>query len=250
VYGLVRHWVIVELQGEDSMAEHIESFNAACEVVDIMLRAKDGRMSTVEASRLLTLAATRHLDLHKACYGNERIKPKHHWIFDIALQLVDCEFVLDAFLIEKEHLLARECANPIENTSRFEESVLARMLHAQVQTLNNLGPQDSLMSPKVAYPGFANAFMSDNLTIDGVTYSVGDFVFLNTLPGRVLSCIEEGAELFVIVDVFRLVARISNESADYVCQGCRGVWDARARSLRMALAWRKARAGVFTILFC
>jgi len=248
VYGLLRHWVLVELRGEDGMADHVESFNAVCEVVDILLRAKDGGLSTVEASRLLKRAAPRHFSLHKACYGTDHIKPKHHWIFDIILKLPDCEVVLDAFLIEKEHLLARECANPVKNTTKFEESVLSRMLHAQVKSLNDLGPQSELMGARVPYPGFADAFVSDTLTLNGVTYSVGDFVFLNTLPGKVLACIQEGADFYFVVDLFQLARRLSNESGHYACKGRRGVWNARDVSL--ALAWRQTGDRIYTILFC
>ena len=248
VYGLLRHWVFVEFSDEESMAAQVESFNAACEVVDILLRAKEGGLSARKAARLLTRAAQRHLEKHKIAYGTARMKPKHHWIFDIALQLVDCEFVLDAFLIEKEHILARQCADPVKNTAVFEKSVLARMLHAQVQSLNDLGPQAELMGARAPYPGFSDAFVSDNLTINGVAYSVGDFVFLHTLPGKVLACIQEGAAFYLIVDAFRLVRRLSNESGNYTYQGLRGVWN--AREVNLALAWRETRAGVFTILFC
>jgi len=249
VYGLLRHWVLLELQGADGMEKQVLSFNACCECIDILLQAKQGKLPMREAADLLERAATRHLEAHKDCYGTARIKPKHHWIFDIADQMRILKYILDAFLIEKEHLSAKACADRVENTRKFEQTVLRRMLHAQVCSLQKLGPQAELLGNSVPYPGFDDAFVSDNLAIEGVEYSVGDFVFFNAAPGRILACVQEGDDFFFVVQIFSLVGRrLSIHSANYTCQGERGVWN--ARHVNQALAWREVRPGVLTVLFC
>ena len=250
VYGLLRHWVLLELQGERDMEKHVNSFNACCELVDIMLSAKRGTIPMRQAADLLERAAKRHLDEHKGVYGTARIKPKHHWVFDVAEKMRWLLYVYDAFLIEKAHLRAIAVADHIENTSMYEQSVLARMMHSQVNSLRELGPQAELMGTSAPFPGFDDALVSDNLAIEGVTYSVGDFVFLDTTtPGQILACVQEGEDFFVVVHAFVLVGmRLSVHSANYTCQGARAVW--LARNVSLALAWREIRPGVFTILLC
>jgi hypothetical protein len=137
VYGMLRHWVLLELSAEDSMTEEVESFNACCEVIDILLQTKNGKLAMSEGARLLRAATTRFMTIHQQCYGTEHLIPKHHWLFDIAEQWLALlsngrhpELVVDAFLIEKEHLLAKPIADRIDNTSTFEKSVLAGMLHS------------------------------------------------------------------------------------------------------------------------
>jgi hypothetical protein len=197
-------------------------------------------------SALLQQAAKRHLDKHKLCYGTDYIKPKHHWTFDVAEQWLEHLFVLDAFIIEKEHLEVRDIADRTVNTTCFERSVLAGQLNAQVKSLENLGPQEVLVGTSAPFPGFPAAQVADNFRLDGVTISVGDFVFLITTPGKVAACIKENDEYFFIVDLLGLAARISNHSGDYMFEGRRAVWS--AKDARRALAWREAAPGCWTIL--
>ena len=53
---------------------------------------------------MLLDAIGRHQRLHIAAYGVDKLKPKHHWMFDVAEMLQHTEAVLDAFIIERLHL--------------------------------------------------------------------------------------------------------------------------------------------------
>ena len=245
VYGMLRHWVRLELSAEDSMTEEVHSFNACCEVVDIMLRTKQGKISMPEGARSLRAATASFLTIHQRCYGSEHMKPKHHWLFDIAEQWLLHELVVDAFLIEKEHLLAKPIADRTDNTSTFETSVLAGMLNSQVKSLLDIGPQAEILGRSSPYPGF-DSLVSDNVAIDGVTFSVGDLVCCNAKPGKVVACVQEEDDFFLVIDALALSARLSRHSAIYAFDGRRVVWDARKVSL--ALAWRSDPRGVVVIL--
>ena len=235
----------VELDGEDAMRAEVCSFNACCDVVDIMLLAKTGKVALKSAARLLRSALSRFFDAHKACYGEEHFKPKHHWLFDIAEQWLEHLLVVDAFLIEKEHLVARAIGDRTDNTSMFEQTVLAGVLNGQVGALLAMGPQEELLGEPVPLPGF-DAVVADNVMIDGVQYSVGDIVFRSATPGRVVACAQEGEDLFLIVDALALSVRLSMHSAIYAFDGRRVAWN--ARHARLALAWRAAGAGSLTVI--
>lgn len=84
----------------------LESFDAACDVLDIIVSAKHGVRHPTQAARDLQLALARHMRLHRATYGDDHIRPKHHWNFDIPSQLARDSMVLDAFVIERTHLKA------------------------------------------------------------------------------------------------------------------------------------------------
>ena len=246
VYGLLRHWVAVEVSTHASMAMQVASFNACCDILDIIQRAKQGRCTMAEGSRLLMQAASRHLSMHIACYGTGNVKPKHHWVFDVAEQWLEHACVLDAFLIEKEHLRAKQVADRVDNTSQYEISVLSGILHAQVQSLNDLGPQAELLGNAVPYPGFDNALVSDSVTIDGVHLSVGDFIFSDARAAKIIACIQEDGEFLLVVDTLALVARLSSHSGNYAFNGQRKVWNAAVAT--QALAWREINAGCWTIV--
>ena len=254
VYGLMRHWVLITFQNDDRMAQEVSSFNACCQVVDVLLLTKRGHFTLAAGARQLRAATTRFIDLHKACYGSENLKPKHHWLYDIASQWENQhhvhECVPDAFLVEKEHLVAKPIAERVRNTSISEESVLAGTLHSQIESLSRLGSKCVLMGNCLPMPGFPQASVADNLEIEGVGMSVDDIVFHNHTPGIILACAREGDDYFVIVSEFALHTRLSAHSGNYVLVGRRVLWD--ARRVTVALAWRRSvnPPGGFTILLC
>jgi len=43
------------------------------------------------------------------CYGIAHIKPKHHWLMHIPSQLEKHQAILDAFVVERQHLLVKVC---------------------------------------------------------------------------------------------------------------------------------------------
>lgn len=237
VYGLLRHWVLLHLQDECLSVER-ESFNECCQVVDVMLRTKHGEITMANGARLLREATTRFLDTHIACYGTAFVRPKHHWPFDIAEQWQFHDFVPDAFLIEKEHLVARVVADRVDNTSNFEESVLAGVLNSQVKSLNSMSEHFEIMGNAAPYPGLPHSIVADNVSIDGVCMAVSDFVFFHQAPGKVVACVQEGDDFSIVVDALSVRSRLSANAAIYAFQGRRAVWD--AKRVTLALAWRQS----------
>jgi hypothetical protein len=68
------------------VAAKVESFTAMCEVADVILSAKYGRLDMASAAQQLRRTMSRALDLHVKAHGPDNVKPKMHWVFDIADQ--------------------------------------------------------------------------------------------------------------------------------------------------------------------
>jgi hypothetical protein len=246
-YGLLRHFVCRHVQ-DACMVEETSSFELCCHLIDGILDAKHGQTSMNESSLWLKRAHKAFLEMHISCYGSEYIKPKHHWVFDIAEQWSLHSFVPDAFLIEKQHLAAKSIGNRVRNTTTFEKSVLSGMLNSQVQSIGQLGQDFELMHNAIPFPGLETSVVADTVSIMGVQMSVDDIVLYNDTAGRVIACIQEGEEFSLVVDSLATHRPLTPHA--YICalQSRRVVWNAKL--VRLALAWRQSEqyAGCLEII--
>ena len=230
------------------MVEETSSFELCCHLIDGILDAKHGQTSMNESSLWLKRTHKAFLEMHISCYGSEYIKPKHHWVFDIAEQWSLHSFVPDAFLIEKQHLAAKSIGNRVRNRTTFEKSVLSGMLNSQVQSIGQLGQDFELMHNAIPFPGLETSVVGDTVSINGVGMSVDDIVLYNDTAGKVIACIQEGDEFSLVVDELAMHRPLTPHA--YICalQGRRVVWNAKL--VRPALAWRQSEqyAGCLEII--
>ena len=131
LYSLLRYLFDSRLPHHEELIAQRESFAAACKILDLILLAKRGVTSAVETSGPLLVAIQEHLRLHKLAYGTTFIKPKNHWLMDVPPQLLRDKLVLDAFIVERLHLVVKSVAENVLNTSTFEKSVLAGIFNVQ-----------------------------------------------------------------------------------------------------------------------
>ena len=131
LYGLLRFFFDIHVPREAATQAKRSSFEAACQILDLILLAKRGVSSVSDSSGALMGACIEHLRLHKAAYGTRHLKPKNHWLLDIPPQMSKNDVVLDAFVIERNHLLVKHVAENIRNTVCFERSVLSGAMNAQ-----------------------------------------------------------------------------------------------------------------------
>ena len=113
VYSLLRHFVEVRIGDRAEIAVERTSFDAACQMIDLILLAKRGCMDLNVAATSLRAAVADHLSKHKVAYGEEYLKPKHHWMFDVcdSIERDSRESdgsrqwtLIDAFVIERNNL--------------------------------------------------------------------------------------------------------------------------------------------------
>ena len=112
MYVLLRHWVltVVCIQPVDFAGE-IDAFRAQCRVIDLIMTLKKGfadQTCSEEILAELQAAIDVSLRLHIATYGTETVRPKHHRMHHIPLQIALDKWVVDAFTMERLHLVVKE----------------------------------------------------------------------------------------------------------------------------------------------
>lgn len=246
MYGLLRHFVETRIPADDErVALQVASFYACCKTVDIIKAAKAGTVDLQTAATLLRAALEDHLTKHIAAYGRTHIRPKHHWMFDVAEQWLSAPLVFDAFIIERLHLRMKSIADPIDNTRTYERSVLAGMINSQVRILQQSFCQDGLLGGQANVVG-AGVIVADKATLGGLNLSVGDLAFDADTVGQVVAIAREGDGLFAIVKVMEFHRKVSEHSAlwrptDAVC-----VW--RMVSMSLPLAWSIVDGGLHLVI--
>ena len=176
LYALLRHFVETRLEDARDIDLQKTSFFAACHIVDIILLAKQGRSDMSRASGMLVAALRDFLEKHKAAYGEDHIKPKFHYMFDVACQWEHQQEVFDVFVIERLHLRVKTVAELIRNPSTFERSCLSSLLNSHVKLLQNENFGDGLTGRSAKLDG-TFASVADGMRIAGMQLSVGDIIF-------------------------------------------------------------------------
>ena len=244
VYGLIRHWVETRCD-YGSLEQEKKSFLSACEIIDILLAAKRGYMQLPVAAERLRSALARHIANFVSAYGRRHVKPKMHWLWDVADQLNKFLLLLDALVIERIHLHVKKIAVSIKNTSVFERSVLSAVTTDHFKRLKSLRIGSALCGPQeMLAPGVA---MSNAAQVFSLRIKIGDMVFRPSSLGYVVACIEMLGVVSILVDVLSEVRQLSQHSLianERVV--AREVWE--AKELQLPLAWYNAGGSCIVIL--
>lgn len=244
LYGLLRHYVETVIGDDPRVAAHKASFDAACRVLDIILRAKRGRADVMRCADELRVALAEHLRAHKITYGTRLVRPKHHWLMDLPDQLRRDGCVLDAFVIERIHLQCKRIAEHVKNTSRFERSVLAGIANAAARCRSEATAADGLCGKVRCVGGEVQA--SSSLRAGQHTVSCGDVVTRDGGAGVVVMCLDEAAELLVAVEVLAFRGQRSAHSGVWQATGTHELW--LAGDVEPCLAWYANGAGQLVVL--
>ncbi len=247
LYGMVRHFVEERVAPIAGLGPQIASFQAVCRVMDLILIAKRCEGDFLNASVELQKALEAHMQLHQHAYGTDHIKPKHHWMMDIPRQLVRDRCVLDAFVIERTHLVVKSIATHVKNTHLYERSVLAGVTTKAFQASDDkLAAVDGLMGRTMGLPGCPGALASKQLRIFGTEIAMDDVVSQGEAVGIVFACALEVGELLLLVDVMRPVRQNLSHTSTYAPVGERSVW--RANSVSRCVAWIAHPDGTFKVV--
>jgi hypothetical protein len=178
LFGLLRHFAETCVGDSEVVAAEMASFNALCESLGLILLAKRGMVHVADAGAQLKAASEKHLRLHIAAYGTEFVVPKHHWQLDVADQLGRDGCVLDAFIIERLHLVVKAVAEPVKNTACFERSVLSGVVNLSFHHNRRCQPMSGLEGRVRQWPGVPSVLVSTRLKILALQADS----FVNTLP--------------------------------------------------------------------
>ena len=244
---MLRHWAETRLPlQEPRIRRHVESFFMACVAVDILLLAKRRLTPADQAAADLRAALVRHLNAHKALYGDDSVKPKHHWAFDICEQLEKDPVVYDSFVIERLHLRLKAVAEHCKRLEDFETSVLSGVVLDHCRKCEGATFAHCMLG-KSCPLGLETADVSDTMELRGARATVGDFVSHGDSDmGCVVACALEDGQLFVVVDAWDKVRDVSLHSALWRCGGRRLVWHFEA--VIECLAWQEQPADEMLVI--
>jgi hypothetical protein len=184
--------------------------------------------------------------LHQIAYGSVYIKPKHHWMMDIPAQLVRDQCVLDAFIIERTHLVVKGIADHIDNTRCFEQSLLSGICTQAFEYAAVAEAGDGLVGRCAPLPGFPGVHVADKLSVLNIEVSVDDIIVRGADAGVVVACALEVGRLLVVVDLLVQTGIRSSHTAVFQSAGQQDVW--RASDVGHCLAWYNQPDGSFVVI--
>lgn len=234
LYGVLRVYFAMKFDAAPEFEQELASFRALCEAVDLILMCKRGLTHVLEAVPKLRAALQKHLELHRACYGDRYVRPKHHWLLDTVEQIARDRFVLDAFVIERTHLQVKSVAEKIKNTVAFERSVLQGVLAVTFNAAQAERQWLGLLGRTALVPG-TEARVADKGLILGLEVRVEEIVVKSAGLGKVAAFVEEAGAFFLVVHPLLVVSKIGDSAS--ICRQTAELELWPALEVYPALAW-------------
>ncbi len=203
-------------------------------------------LSPDSGSAQLAENARKFMGLHQEAYGSQFLKPKHHWLLDIAPQITRDRVVLDAFVIERQHLLVKSLAEHVRNTSDYEKSVLASVVTVQSQEARAMVIGDGLVGATARLAEMPRVTVAKKMVIFDFVISVGEVVLRVTEAGIVAACARDDSGFFFFVTPLTTVEEVTPLSCKCRLSSAMVVW--RATEVRQCSAWREEPDGLVLVI--
>ena len=165
--------------------------NSLCKlarVVQVTRHAKFGR----DVTEKLEEAVDEHGGVFVEAHTKKYVKYKLHVARKLARQAERDGFAMDAIVCERKHSLMKPAADPIDNTSEFEASLMARALVLHKATLQadfSDGLLASKSHPELARQlGAEEVYVGKDMRLDGTVMGSGDIVFIGSDLAAEITC--------------------------------------------------------------
>jgi hypothetical protein len=212
----------------------------------VLLGIKQGLVPVDDGAAQLEAATQNFMVLHQRCYGVQHLKPKHHWMMDLGPQVRRDRMILDAFVIERQHLLVKSVAEPIRNTSKYEVSVLSSLINVQIRSVRELKLGDELLGRTSLLEGMPGVLVANKMAIHNFIVIVDEIVLRGHEAGVVLACARDGLELFCFVAPMVKLAQVTVQAVRFRRTATLAVW--RAVDLQQCIAWKEDPDGAVLVL--
>ena len=216
LYSCFRHFVETQVPpGNPLLESRRKSFLAACAVADVFVAAKYNRCGSAAAfAANLQQKLRDHLQLHVAAYGDVFLRPKSHWLWDVAEQVLERGYLVDMFACERLHLRFKSIIEPMKRGTRFEESVLLRYIDNRFEESGCeclIGVTARLQVDGMQFT------VGKRCLADGHEFAIGDFVFLSERAVFLIKCCaleEHGQRPLLICNPYNFVRVVSPSSCE------------------------------------
>ena len=82
------------------------------------------------------------------------------------------------------------------------------MLNSQLENLNRYKLKDGLLKTTMPCPGSLGTLVGSQMEVAGMCITVGDVVFRDDTPGKVMACAQANQNLFLVVQLFTLIRKV------------------------------------------
>lgn len=201
------------------VAAALASFVAMADIVALLQDCKLRCPPSASAIDKLQQLQQEHLQLFINCYGPDYVKPKHHYSLHIPEQMRRDKFLLDTFVLERKHRIAKAAAGNISHNSNYEKSVLARILAAHLQTVEDMQKQTSLQGRAVDIiaDGFAGEVVAaSRMQLAHCAVSVGEVLLHNGNALQVKACLRAGDDPMLLVQLYQYSRSLHAQATEWV----------------------------------
>ncbi len=215
----------------------LRSFYCACG--DMFIVASRRRAPLQDVAVRIRESNYRHIAALVVAHGRQAVKPKHHWVYDLADDIekdAGYKFVPDALPLERLHIGVKQVAANVRNTTVFERSVLEVLVCNHQNRLENRLVGDGLRGATVTAGD--GVILAAHVEVASHKLAKGDVVFrtADSALAVVLACARSGGEFFVVVDELHDVVELSAHSVRAgLASATTTVWP--VVETRLALAW-------------
>ena len=212
-YGLARHFVEA-LVGNDGSGDALQAFRHLCRCLDCILLRKYCMDVDPKATQAALMHHTAQFMLHHVlAHGEGHIKPKRHWMLDVAEMLDWDLFMVDGFTVERLHLRGKFLLEYILQPSAVENSCLASILTRQVGHLQGIERTSLAISGELGNKSveFQGCRVGDSMRIRGFEVHVDDVVFDQERGrcGRIVACVAQYEHLMLFLILLRKVEDVT-----------------------------------------
>ena len=250
VYALVRHFACTIVEPTGRLQSVTNVFRAICEVVDAILLCKRGSRNVDKVRQ----AVADYHRLAQEAHGIDNWRWKHHAMLHIASQIEKDGVVLDTFVLERKHQIAKHAASNTKILKSFERSALSGVVLEQRRQLNSLLAPSGLVGKTFADNvllsswSIGEVFVAEGIVYNGGTYSVGDVVLVNKVAATVLICFEGRSQSGLVVSPFRLHRLVHQAAAEWVPTDTRAVHFFADSDILAVHCWSVAADGTMLVL--
>ena len=176
LFPLVRHFARTCLLPLGSLGEEVASLEACGRVLDEYIMIKRGGRGNMWADAIRAF-----LEQHRQTYGEESMKPKHHWLLHLPSQLRRDGVLLDTFPLERLHRKVKTYAENCRAAEHYERSIVANCFLAHCRSFEQTPAVDGLLPPILPWGelSLSRASASTKMLFSHLQLVAGDFVFLD-----------------------------------------------------------------------
>ena len=244
LYSLLRFFFEVKCATIAELEPQLASYRAACTVVDLILLAKRRTADPQQAGEALGRAVGVFMDAHRAAYGARFLRPKRHWLMDIPAQIVRDRCSIDAFVVERQHLMVKHVADHIDNTTTFERSVMGSV--CSVVFSGDGFPNDGLQGRTAMWPGMPGVRVGDKMLTFGLTVCTDDFVTRGGDVGKVVAVAQDCTSLYAVVETLSCTRNVTSFAQVHQPSGSHEIW--AAAELEQCVTWWQEPDGQWVVL--